>query len=301
MTTKRGFTLLEVLVAVAILGLGLTAILSAQAGSFASAAHARNISVATGLLRCKMSEVEEHLYREGFQDTDETGSGPCCETDEVPNMRCTWHADRPLFPDSKLGDLDLSAGLSLGGSGAPSGAMGALGLLAGAAGTASPLGTATSVTDIAKTLAEANTNANAIAPPSSATPLPITAPSGSGSAMPFGLPVDAGLPGDPGAGAGAGSAMGGLASMAMSFVYPTLKQLFEASTRRITATLTFREGKKEYSIDVIEWFAVPQLGLAPTDDPNADPTATSGTSAPSSTSAAARSASGAVLKAPGTL
>src|SRR5262249_24136304 len=89
---RRGFTLLEVLVAVAILGLGLTAILSAQAGAFASAAHARNISVATGLLRCKMGEVEEHLYKEGFQETDETGAGPCCEGDETPNIRCTWRA-----------------------------------------------------------------------------------------------------------------------------------------------------------------------------------------------------------------
>ena len=47
----RGFTLLEVMVAVAILGLGLTAILSAQTGVFASSAHARNLSVATGLAR----------------------------------------------------------------------------------------------------------------------------------------------------------------------------------------------------------------------------------------------------------
>ncbi len=60
--------------------------------------------------------------------------------------------------------------------------------------------------------------------------------------------------------------MGGLASLAMSIVYPSLKLLFEASTRRITASLTFREGKKEYTIDVVEWFSVPQKGLAATDD-----------------------------------
>src|SRR5262249_13241426 len=67
----RGFTLLEVMVAVAILGLGLTAILSAQAGAFASAAHARHVSVATGLARCKMSEVEEHLAGpEGYPELD---------------------------------------------------------------------------------------------------------------------------------------------------------------------------------------------------------------------------------------
>ncbi len=63
--------------------------------------------------------------------------------------------------------------------------------------------------------------------------------------------------------------MGGLASLAMSIVYPSLKVLFEASTRRITATLTFREGKKEYSIEVMEWFSVPSSGLLGTDDTTA--------------------------------
>ena len=55
---ERGFTLLEVMVAVAILGLGLTAVLSAMFGSVKGVAHARGISVAVGLARCKMSEIE---------------------------------------------------------------------------------------------------------------------------------------------------------------------------------------------------------------------------------------------------
>lgn len=244
-----GFTLLEVLVAVSILGLGLTAILSAQAGAFSSAAHARAISVATGLLRCKMSEVEEHLYKDGFQETDESGAGPCCEGDDSPNMRCTWRVDRPTFPEAKFGDLNLSAGLDFAGGGSSGGAanpLGALGLLGGASGASPLAGGASNLTDVAKTLADANSNA--VAGANAAAPAP------SGSATPGG---------DPG-----GGGMGGLASMAMSIVYPNLKILFEASTRRITATLTFRQGKKDYSIDVVEWFCVPQKGLA-VDDPNA--------------------------------
>jgi general secretion pathway protein I len=288
---RRGFTLLEVLVAVAILGLGLTAILSAQAGAFASASHARNLSLATGLLRCKMSEVEEHLYREGFQETDESGAGPCCETDETPNMRCTWRADRPTFPEAKFGDLNLGAGLDLAGAGGPAGAgnganpLGALGLLAGMGGP-SPLGSASSVSDIAKTLADSN--ASAASPGGSSSPVPSPSPSGQ--------PLDPNA--DPSA---AGGAMGGLASMAMSFVYPSLKLLFEASTRRITATLTFREGKKEYSIDVVEWFSVPQKGLAPTDDSATNSTTPTGASSASSSGSAGRTSSGGIggaLKAP---
>jgi general secretion pathway protein I len=250
---KRGFTLLEVLVSVAILGLGLTAILSAQAGAFASAAHARNISVATGLLRCKMTEVEEHLYKEGFQDTDETGAGPCCEGDENPNMRCTWRADRPTFPEAKFGDLNLSSALEFGGgsSGGPGGPnpLGALGLLAGGGGP-SPIGSASSIGDIAKTLADANAQAAA-----AGTPPTLSSSSSSSSGTSTSTDTDS-----------AGGGMGGLASLAMSIVYPNLKTLFEASTRRITASLTFREGNKEHTIEVIEWFSVPQKGLAPTDD-----------------------------------
>jgi general secretion pathway protein I len=311
---KRGFTLLEVLVAVAILGLGLTAILSAQAGAFSSAAHARNIGIATGLLRCKMSEVEEHLYREGFQDTDETGAGPCCETNEdPPNVKCTWRVDRPQFPEAKFGDLNLSAGLNFGQSGGGPGALGALGMLAGASGGPSPLGSASSMSDIARTLADAN--AQAMAPggtvpippgvppgalppgmpsPDSLLPSPAGAPplspSGAPLLSPSGSPLGSpsGMPGDT-MGPGADSGLGGLAGVAMSFVYPSLKILFEASTRRITASLTFREGKKEYTIDVVEWFAVPQLGLTPSDDSLTDSAPATG---PAGASTAAGSAAG---------
>lgn len=251
----RGFTLLEVLVAVSILGLGLTAILSAQAGAFSSASHARAISVATGLLRCKMSEVEEHLYKDGFQETDETGAGPCCDGDENPNMRCTWRIDRPTFPDAKFGDLNLGSGLDLAGgaSGGTPNPLGALGLLGGGAPGSSPLGGASSIGDVAKTLSDANSASS----PGASSP---SSSSSSGG-------------GDPG--------MGGLASMAMSLVYPNLKILFEASTRRITATLTFRQGKKDYSIDVVEWFCVPQTGLA-VDDPNAASTSINSSTSSSS-------------------
>jgi general secretion pathway protein I len=264
-----------VLVSIAILGLGLTAILSAQAGAFEGAAHARNISVATGLLRCKMNEVEEHLYREGFQDTDESGAGPCCEGDENPGMHCTWRADRPQFPEARFGDLDLSAGLNFGspGGGSSSSPLGALGMLAGLGGPSGAGAPApTTPADFAKVLADAN----AMAVPTGAT-APTTPPIGSASASSSG-----GL--DPNAD-GAGAGMGGIASMAMSIVYPSLKILFEASTRRITSTVTFHEGNREYSIEVSEWFAVPQKGLTPTDDPSAS--ATSPTSTTTSTAAKA--------------
>ena len=55
---RRGFTLLEVMVALAILGLALSAILSAQAGLYNANVQARNVSVGGTAARCKMHEVE---------------------------------------------------------------------------------------------------------------------------------------------------------------------------------------------------------------------------------------------------
>lgn len=263
-----GFTLLEVLVAVSILGLGLTAILSAQAGAFATAAAARNISVATSLVRCKMSEVEEHLYKDGFQETDESGSGPCCEGDENPNFRCAWRADRPTFPEARFGELNLDSALNLGGSSGPGGpaggGLGALGLLSGAGAGSSPLGGVSSLGDAAKMLGDANSAAAA----------GVTPPAPSAGASSAGDP-SASPPGDPGSG------MGGIASLAMSFVYPSLKLVFEASTRRITATVIYREGQKERTIEVVEWFTAPQKGLTVDDQSAVDPT--SGLTSPTPT------------------
>jgi general secretion pathway protein I len=108
---RRGFTLLEVLVSIAILGLALTAILSAQAGAVSGTAHAKNMSVAVGLVRCKMAEIEDQLRVEGFQESGPEGSGPCCNETEFAGFSCSWTVEKPTFPDPELGELDLDAQL----------------------------------------------------------------------------------------------------------------------------------------------------------------------------------------------
>lgn len=104
----RAFTLLEVMVAVAILGLGLVTILTAQTGLFSSAKRAAHLSTAVGLARCKMSEVEEKLLRDGFSITDEQEEGPCCE-DEESELRCKWTIATVMLPE-----LSASAGADAG-------------------------------------------------------------------------------------------------------------------------------------------------------------------------------------------
>jgi general secretion pathway protein I len=229
MRNARGFTLLEVMVATAILGLGLTAILSAQAGAFATAAHARNLSVATTLARCKMGEIEEHLYRDSVQELEENESGPCCEGDETPNLKCSWKIEKPQFPEPKLGELDLDTGLDL--SSKPGGKPSTPG---GAAGGLGPLGAMLGMSG---------------GDSSGAPPL------GGNSAG--GIGDIAGAMGS----AGGMDALGGMLQMVGTFVYPQLKTIYETNARRITLHVMWTEGTKEYSFDVVQWYVNLQPSL----------------------------------------
>jgi general secretion pathway protein I len=226
----RGFTLLEVMVATAILGLGLTAILSAQAGAFATAAHARHMGVATTLARCKMGEIEEHLFVDGVQELEENESGPCCEGDETPNLKCSWKIEKPQFPEAKLGELDLDTGLDLS---TPAGGASSSGG-ASAAGGLGPLGAMLGM------------------------------PGGDPSASMPPLGDSAGGIGDIAGAMGAAGgmeALSGMMQMVGTFVYPQLKTIYETNARRITLTVTWTEGSREYSFDVVQWYVNPQPSL----------------------------------------
>ena len=67
---RRAFTLLEVMVATAILGLTLTVILSAEGGLAASNKSTANVGMAISLARCKMVEAEDKTLRFGFPLVD---------------------------------------------------------------------------------------------------------------------------------------------------------------------------------------------------------------------------------------
>lgn len=98
MTSRRGFTLLEVMVAMAILAMGLTMILSSQAGLFASAKRVQDETYAASLMRCKMSEVEQDLLEDGFPLIEQSDSGPCCE-DFDGNFTCEWIIQTVELPE----------------------------------------------------------------------------------------------------------------------------------------------------------------------------------------------------------
>ncbi|MGQ0507102.1 MAG: type IV pilus modification PilV family protein, partial [Myxococcaceae bacterium] len=74
MTSRRGFTLLEVIIAMAILGLSLAAIFDLNAGAIAMHRYTKKLTVASMLARSKMTDVEQELYDKGLPlDDDEDG------------------------------------------------------------------------------------------------------------------------------------------------------------------------------------------------------------------------------------
>jgi general secretion pathway protein I len=62
---------------------------------------------------------------------------------------------------------------------------------------------------------------------------------------------------------GSGAGMGGLAAMALSIVYPTLKPMLEASIRRITVSVKWTEGSSQRTFDIAEYVTNPMQGLPP--------------------------------------
>lgn len=97
---RAGFTLLEVMVAMAILGLGLTAIFSAEAGAIRMATRSGKMGMATLLARCKMLEVEEQVMREGFPAVYAEGDDGCCEGAEIEGYSCEWEINMVVLPDA---------------------------------------------------------------------------------------------------------------------------------------------------------------------------------------------------------
>lgn len=72
----RGFTLLEVMVALAILSISLVAIIGINGGAVSAHTYAKQVSVATLLARSKMSDLETQFNREGFtSEFDQTLDG----------------------------------------------------------------------------------------------------------------------------------------------------------------------------------------------------------------------------------
>lgn len=218
---QSGFTLIEVMFAIAILAMAMTVVFSSNIIAARSTMHSRSLTRATMMARCRLTEAEAWLVRNQLPPTDKaledpptTGDEPCC-TDGVT---CDAQVDKielpnPATVETAAGNQILgraasaASGTSFGGTSGVTGGDGgaALGGLAGAMGMMGGGGAG-----------------------------------GSGSGAPTGAPS----PRD-------------MAGTLLTTVYPTVKPLLEGAIRRLTVTVRWHEGEREHSFVIVEYVTNP--------------------------------------------
>lgn len=106
---KRAFSLLEVMVAMAILTLGLVSLLQVQARSAEMAIAAREMTVATMLARGKLYDCQTDLLKKGFGVGDYNESGNF-DDEGYPTFFWECHAYKPDMPTGEgVGDMGSAA------------------------------------------------------------------------------------------------------------------------------------------------------------------------------------------------
>jgi len=108
----RAFTLLEVLVALAVLSFGLMAVADLAGTALRQHGYARDLTVATALARGKMAELEEAYEDKGFKDFDEGEEGDFADQGR-PDFAWRVEGKKPdttLGPEQLLGVLLGQAG-----------------------------------------------------------------------------------------------------------------------------------------------------------------------------------------------
>jgi general secretion pathway protein I len=131
---SRGFTLLEVMISLAILAVALVALSDLNGSAVQMHAYGRRATTATLLVQSKMLDLEELLQKEGLRDFDDERHGTF--EDEAPGY--SWRAEI-LRPDVKLDEAALLGMMGMGPSskgGSP--AAGGTGPTASALATAGP-------------------------------------------------------------------------------------------------------------------------------------------------------------------
>ena len=105
----RGLTLVEVMIALAILGLALVMLIKSVATNVAASSSSYYMGVVTDLARGKMYDLEEQLLDEGFQDAEQEEEG---DFDEEGYPRVKWKA---LIEPVELPSYDKLMALANGG------------------------------------------------------------------------------------------------------------------------------------------------------------------------------------------
>ncbi len=238
---RRAFTLLEVVVALAILGVALVAILQISGNAITSHIYAKKLTIATLLARSKMIDLEQELMDKPLPSDDTEDSGDFSDEgwsgykwrSKIVVPKTNGLTPEQLFGalfnlplEGMFGSKDGKGGAPAGGA---AGAGGLLGSMFGGAGGAGP----------ASALAAA------------------------GGAM--------GGPGAGGAGSGLLAALGPMAGVAGQ-QFNQMVDTIQKSVREVHLTVSWKEGKLTESIDLVTHV----VSLGPGSDRNGGATAPGG-------------------------
>jgi general secretion pathway protein I len=115
---SRGFTLLEVLVALAILGSALAVLLRMSSTDIRAAYQAKMLTAATGLARARMYDIEEKLLKDGFPPTTRHTEGNFADEGQP---KISWEAleEKVELPEAQTIDAEKRAQAKSGGPGTP--------------------------------------------------------------------------------------------------------------------------------------------------------------------------------------
>jgi general secretion pathway protein I len=105
--SQGGFTLLEVMVSMAILAISMSAIVGVNVGAMAMASKTKGITVAAMLARSKMIDVEERIREKGFPDFDEKEDGDF-DDDNFPNFKWSYEILKIKLPPPDLSKIDAT-------------------------------------------------------------------------------------------------------------------------------------------------------------------------------------------------
>ena len=136
LAVAAGFTLLEVMISLAILAVSMVALSGLNGGAVTMQAYARRATEATLLLRGKMNDLEDQLHKDGFSDFDDEKHGTF-EDEGAPGY--AWRAEI-LRPDVQLDASQLLGLMGLGPNKPADAAMSGGALAQGLAGAAAALG-----------------------------------------------------------------------------------------------------------------------------------------------------------------
>ncbi|HEX4421112.1 MAG TPA: type II secretion system protein [Kofleriaceae bacterium] len=114
---RGGFTLLEVMIALALLGFALTVVIKSAAGNIFNAQQAHMMGIATDLARGKMYDIEDKLIKDGFSDTEQHEEDQAFTEEGWPLVKYSYKVEVVELPSFE----DLQAIAAGRGSGAGSG------------------------------------------------------------------------------------------------------------------------------------------------------------------------------------